>query len=241
MRLGFWAVFPAWLLTASPVSAEDVTIRGAFHHVVVSNLNRMAGTTDAIGLTDGRPNGLHLHVRAVLEPGDHQPEDAHIFLDAKRGHVSLFPQGSNEIVFPTDPSLKAENPDVVAALSKGQEIILQATVSIDRPSTTRFTGSDARDWLSKLDHQISRKAGFVMSAFLPDTKTVIITLPAQSELSVTEAGKTFSLVQNNADTPYNFSFQPRTYPAEAEFVSTKPIAGIAMIFPVELNRWKRTD
>ncbi|MFW7268901.1 hypothetical protein ACMAUO_13155 [Gluconacetobacter sp. Hr-1-5] len=230
----------AWLFVASPALAEDIAIRGAFHRVVVSNLSRMEGTANAIDLKDGQPTGLHLHVRALLEPGDLQPEDAHIFLDAKQGHVSLFPKGGNEIVFPADRALQMENPNVVAALSKGQEIRFQATVSMDSPPATRFTGSDARGWMSKLDHQISRKAGF-MSAFLPDTTTVTLTLPARSELSVTEAGKAFSLVQNNSDKSYDFSFQPRVYPAEAVFMSTKPISGITMIFPVQLNRWKRTD
>ncbi|MFT8776809.1 MAG: hypothetical protein ABF893_09145 [Gluconacetobacter liquefaciens] len=241
MRLTLLAALPAWLFLASPASAEDIAIRGAFHHVVLSNLSRMTGTMNAIGLKDGHPTGLHLHVRALLEPGDHQPENAHVFLDAKHGHVSLFPRGDNEIVLPTEPALQAENPNVVAALSKGQEIRFQATVSMDPPPTTRFTGNDARGWLSRLDRQISRKAGLVMSAFLPDAKTVTLTLPPQSELSVTEAGKTFSLVQNNGDKPYDFSFQPRVYPAEAAFVSTKPIAGMTMIFPVPFTPWKRTD
>lgn len=199
----------------------------------------MEDTADAIDLRDGRPSGLHLHVRAVLKPGDHQPEDAHVFLDAKPGHVSLFPKGGDEIVFPADRALQVENPNVVAALSKGQEIRFQATVSMDQPPKTRFTDGDATGWLSTLDRQIGRKAGSILSAFLPDTRSIIFTLPGQSELSVTSRGKTFSLVRNNADRPYDFTFQPHAYPADSVFESTKPISGVAMIFPVRLDRWKR--
>ncbi|MBB2177701.1 hypothetical protein [Gluconacetobacter tumulicola] len=58
---------------------------------------------------------------------------------------------------------------------------------------------------------------------------------------MTENEKIFSLVQNQADRPYAFTFQPRLYPAEAVFSSTKPISGIAMAFPVPLNPWKRAE
>ncbi|MBB2205209.1 hypothetical protein [Gluconacetobacter takamatsuzukensis] len=239
MRLGFLAALPACLFAAAPAGAEDIAVRGAFHPVVVSTLGRMQATADAIRLKDGRPNGLHLHVRALLEPGDRPPEDARLFFDARQGHLSLFPDGGNEIVFPADTALQAENPNVVASLSSDQEISFQATVSIDQPPATRFTGRDARGWMKTLDRQIGRKAGFVLSAFLPETRTVTITLPPRSEFSVTESGRTSSLVRNRGDKPYDFTFQPRAYPAEAVFESTRPIAGMTMVFPVRFDSWKR--
>ncbi|GBQ29694.1 hypothetical protein AA12717_3341 [Gluconacetobacter sacchari DSM 12717] len=241
MRLGLLAVVAACLLAAPPAGAEDITIRGAAPRVTVSTLRRMAATADAIRLRDGRPTGLQLHVHAMLEPGDRPPEDANIVLAAKRGPISLFPAGGDEIVLPTDPVLRAENPDVVATLARGQDIGFRATVGLDHPPASRFTAGDAVGWMATLDRQIHRQAGFLMSAFLPDTKTVILTLPAGSELSVTEDGRTFSLVRNRSPAPYDFALQPRTYPAAAVFASTKPISGITMIFPIPLNRWKRTD
>ncbi|WP_345150094.1 hypothetical protein [Gluconacetobacter asukensis] len=196
---------------------------------------------DAIALKDGQPSGLHLHVAARLEPGDRPPEDAHLFLDTKRGPVSLFPEAGNELVPPLDEALAAENPNVVAALSPNQEIRFQATASVDRFPANRFTGQDARTWLSTLDRQISHKTGFLLSAFVPATKSLTVTLPPRSEFSVTENKKIFSLVRNQADRPYAFTFQPRLYPAEAVFSSTRPISGIAMVFPVPFSPWKRTE
>ncbi|GAA4490465.1 hypothetical protein GCM10023158_02610 [Gluconacetobacter tumulicola] len=88
MRFRFGPTLPAWLFMLSPAWAEDISVRGTVHPVVVSNLRRMQDTMDAIALRDGQPSGLHLHVAARLEPGDRPPEDTRLFLDTKRGPVS---------------------------------------------------------------------------------------------------------------------------------------------------------
>ncbi|GAA4490462.1 hypothetical protein [Gluconacetobacter tumulicola] len=62
--------------------------------------------------------------------------------------AALFPKTGNELVLPLDEALAAENPNVLAALSPQQEIRFQATASVDRFPATRFTGRDARAWLS---------------------------------------------------------------------------------------------
>ncbi|CAI9120669.1 hypothetical protein [Brytella acorum] len=226
---------------APPSCAENISVTGTYHFVTVSNFARMQSSMDSIDLKNGAPSGLHLHVRAVLEPGDRMPEAAHIFLRAKRGHVSLFPDGGNDFVLPEDRSLLDENPDVVAGLTPGQTIRLYASASLDTLPGIRFTDRQARDWMAMLDERIDHRIGFVFSAFTPDTQTVIVTLPPQAELTLVENGKRSSLVQNHGDRPYDFSFRPKSFSPDAVFESSMAITHVTMPFPFALNRWKRDE
>lgn len=222
-----------------PAWAENVDVRAHYTETAVSNLDRMLAVYEAIETDHGQPTGMKLTVCGTITPGDKPVGDAHLYLAAEGGHVAITRQGDCRIALPEQKSLRAQNPSVMAALSPGETIVFSGQVELPLAPQERLPVSELRKWAHKLDDRISEKAGFIASAFVPDTRKAVIVVGTGASLSIENGGRSRPLVINKGSESYLYTLDLRSLKPDATLVSDRPISKVSLEVPVPLGEWKR--
>lgn len=232
-------LFSGLLAFSSPALAENVDVRAHYTETAVSNLHRMLAVYEAIETDHGQPTGMKLTVCGTIAPGSEPVGDAHLYLASEGGHVAITRQGDCRITVPEKQSLRAQNPNVMAALSPGEAIEFSGQVELPLIPQERVPVAGLKKWAHKLDGRISAKAGFVASAFVPDTRKAIIVVSAQASLSIEDGSRVTPLVINKGNESYRYTLDLRSQKPDATLVSDRPISQVLLQVPVSLGEWKR--
>lgn len=222
-----------------PARAENVDIRAHYTETAVSNLHRMLAVYEAIETDHGQPTGLKLTVCGTIAPDAKPVGDAHLYLASVGGHIAITRQGDCRITVPEQQSLKAQNPNVMAALSPGETIVFSGQVELPLAPQERLPVSELRRWARKLDDRISAKAGFIASAFVPNTRKAIIMVGAGASLSIENGARLRPLVINKGSERYPYTLDLRSLKTDATLVSDRSIPEVSLEVPVPLGEWKR--
>ncbi|WP_025885614.1 hypothetical protein [Asaia prunellae] len=179
--------------------------------------------------------GLTLHLQATLQPGDRPGYASGLMLRNGEEIIHLIPNPGSEIIFPRQASLWAADPMLYARLRKGETLSVSFFFTVMSSDPMRFTGSEARHWLTLLDRCVRDEGGFLIALLLPDTHRLTVEIAPGSRFDVIEAGVTHLLVDNRGEVPYRFVFRPQDYPRDAVFRAGKPFARLIMYLPFPLH------
>ena len=127
----------------------------------------------------------------------------------------------------------------MAALSPGETIVFSGQVELPLAPQERIPVSELRRWARKLDDRISAKAGFIASAFVPNTRKAIIMVGAGASLSIENGARLRPLVINKGSESYPYTLDLRSLKTDATLVSDGSIPEVSLEVPVPLGEWKR--
>ncbi|MFC0502751.1 hypothetical protein [Asaia krungthepensis] len=179
--------------------------------------------------------GLSLHMEARLEPGNRPGIASGLMMKRGSETVHLIPGPGDEIVLPHDKISWNEDPLLYARLKPEESLEVGFFFTIVPEDPSRFTGEQARRWLSRLDACIEDEGGFLIALLLPDTHRLGLDIAPRSRLEVQENGVTRLLVDNQGLVPYHYVLRPQDFSRQAQFVASKPFTRLMMNLPFSLH------
>ncbi|KXV33411.1 hypothetical protein AD940_12305 [Gluconobacter thailandicus] len=176
-------------------------------------------------------DGISLHFAGELLPDHELPSKARLVIHSQQGDIPLFFGTDRDMHFPRTAPLIAENPSILQTELIGHNVRTELSLRVEVPQGDRFTGVQARHWLTQINACIRDLTGVILSWFMPDAHRLKIDLAPGARFEAVTDGHATMLARNEGKDPMTVMLRPQDYSEETIFRSTKPFVQVRVKIP----------
>ncbi|MFC0570849.1 DUF2987 domain-containing protein [Gluconobacter japonicus] len=175
--------------------------------------------------------GISLHFTGDLLPDHELPSKARLVIHSRQGDIPLFFGADREMYLPRTAQLAAENPPILQTESIGHNVRTELSLRVEVPQGDRFTGVQARHWLTQINACIRDLTGMILSWFMPDAHRLKIDLAPGERFEAVISGHVTMLANNEGKEPMTVLLRPQDYSEDTIFRSSKSFPQVRVRIP----------